>query len=717
MRQQLSRRTFLARSGWTAAGITIATTISGCGLIPALPSRSAPAEADPFTWLQLRTDGRFLFCSPRQEIGQGISSSLALVLANELGVAHDQIEVIAPDTSIIAPAKSTVGSESIKDFLEPVTMVGRAMYQTLHARAAQMLNADPASLHFSGKAFATDIGPHLSLTALASGEPLLLDPADAPGRAIARRPKSGASNQQSAPTDRIAEIVTGAPLFAGDVMLPGLAFGAFVRAPRLGATLKQVSFEQVSRDRVLHTFFDGERVGLVATTQTMLVEALQEVEATWEADEPTNQETIDASLALTEPMSDLEHSVVGTSQRPDDRTDIDLSISIPFAAHAAIEPRAAVARWNDKTGPTLEIWTGTQDAFYVRSYLAKYFSLPEQEVVVYSQRVGGGFGGRTICTVELEAALLAKAAQRPVKVHWTRPDEFQEGFHRPPSKHRIKARANDNGTLTDWSHGFKSGHVIFTSAAMPSWMQAITSFTSDPGTARGAALPYTAKHAEVAFSDIRMPVKTGPWRGLGAAPNNFAIETAIDQLAAAKKMDPLSFRLANLPPEHGRLSNCLEKVAQTAAWQGRSKTKNSARGVACGIYKGVTYVAVIADVDIDTDKGVFNVTRLTCAHDCGRVINSDQVRAQIEGNLIWGLGMVKSEELTVDQGRLSADYLGEYQIPTIADTPAISIVLIEPKNAAPVGAGEAAIVASGAAIANAIAAFTGKPVTKLPIRL
>ncbi len=717
MTKNISRRSFLARSGWTAAGITVVTAVSGCSLIPALPSRSAPGETDPVAWLQLKPNGRFLFCSPRQEIGQGISGTLKLVLARELQVDLERIEVIGPDTSMIPPAKSTVGSESIKDFLDPVTTIGQAMFATLRVRAAERLEELPADLRFTGSAFASANGTALTLSDLAAGQAVLVDPADITAFVPPSSTKSEASTHTSAPTDRIADIVTGASLFAGDVQVPGLAYGAFVRAPGLGASLKNVSFADLPEDAVLTKYFDGERAGLVAEKQSNLLQMLATVETTWDTGELATQDAIETSLTLSESAGALEHTVLETSDKPADSGDIDVSVSIPFAAHAAIEPRAAVARWNEGQGPALEIWTGTQDAFYVRSYIAKHFGIAEEKVVVYSQRVGGGFGGRTICTVELEAALLAKAAGRPVKVHWTRPDEFQEGFHRPPSKHRITASTDDRGKLTDWRHSFKSGHVIFTSAAMPAWMQALTSFAGDPGTARGAHLPYAAERAEVAFSDVRMPVKTGPWRGLGAAPNNFAIETAIDQLASAKDIDPLAFRLANLPPEHKRLSACLERVAEQAGWEGRSVTAQTARGIACGIYKEVSYAAVIADVEFDRERRSFRVTRLACAHDCGQVINADQVRAQIEGNLIWGLGMVQSEELSVANGRLNADYLGTYQIPTMADTPDISIDLIDDANAKPVGAGETAIVASGAAIANAVAAFTGSPVTRLPLRL
>lgn len=715
MTHHLSRRTFLQRSGWTAAGITLAASVSGCSLIPALPTRSMPIESDALTWLQLKPDGHFLFCSPRQEMGQGISSTLKYVLADELGIKRGQIDVIGPDTSIIAPAKSTVGSESIQDFLIPVTDIGRAMRTTLFARAADRLGTEPMNLSFDGEIFASD-GIRLSLTDLASGAEILLDPADTPDIALPDRSEQARSGKKGGPTDRITDIVTGAPLFAGDVHVPGLLHGAFVRAPQLGATLKDINFNSAAGDGVLATHFDGSRAGIVAQTTSALAIALDNIEAVWDITEPATQESIDASLQLVERTNQLEHNVVQTDKAPTGPFDVDLTISVPFAAHAAIEPRAAIARWNKQDGPPLEIWTGTQDAFFVRTYLAKHFDLREEEVVVYSQRIGGGFGGKAIINIELEAAILAKAAGQPVKVHWTRPDEFQVGYHRPPSLHHVRSSVDDSGALTDWSHGFKSGHVIFTSAGMPPWMQTLTSFVSDPGTARGATLPYSATRTEVAFSDIRLPVTTGPWRGLGAAPNNFAIETAIDQLASKAGLDPLTFRLRNLPAEHNRLATCLTKVAERAHWQGPAVTSRSARGIACGIYKEVSYVAIIADIKIDPETGLYQVTRMTCAHDCGQVINPDQVHAQIEGNIMWGLGMVKSEELTVEGGRLSADYLGEYEIPTMADAPEITIDLIEHENPPPVGAGETAIIASGAAIANAIAAFTGKPVTDLPIR-
>ncbi len=717
MTNVLSRRSFLRQSGWTAVGITIAADVSGCSLVPAFPSRNAPSEADAFTWLQLKPNGRFLFCSPRQEMGQGISSTLRLVVGQELGVPLSQIDVVGPDTSIIAPAKSTVGSESIKDFLAPTTQIARSMRALLYTRAAQQLGTTPSDLVLNGDRFKARDGAELSLAKLTGNAYLLLDPDEIAQIKSAKQEDRDLTHADGVPTANINDIVTGASLFAGDVQLPSMAYGAFVRAPQLGASLTTASFDTGQDEGVIATFFDGERAGLVAESPAALFDAIENVETSWELETPASQTAIDASLSLDEQVNQLEHSVIETDDQPQGPFDTDLQVAIPFAAHAAIEPRAAVARWNETGNNRLEIWTGTQDAFYVRDHVAKHFGLAAEDVTVYSQRIGGGFGGRTICTVELEAALLSQAAGRPVKVHWTRPDEFQEGFHRPPSLHHINARANDQGKLTDWSHGFKSGHVIFTSAAMPSWMQALTSVTSDPGTARGAKLPYLAERAEVAFSDIRMPVKTGPWRGLGAAPNNFAIETAIDQVASKKGLDPLDFRLSNLPAEHHRLSACITRVAETANWQGRAITTRTARGIACGIYKEMSYAAVIADVEIDPGSNSWRVLHLTCAHDCGRVINPDQVRAQIEGNLVWGIGMVKGEELMVSDGRLSADYLGDYQIPTIADTPDITIDLMEQDDTDPAGAGETAIVAAGAAIANAIASFTGRPISQLPIRL
>jgi isoquinoline 1-oxidoreductase beta subunit len=655
----MSRRTLFTHATRIAAGITVFAAAPACAYnpLPALPTRDMPPTEARIAWLRRLSDGRVQLLLPRQEMGQGISIALRQIVAEELDVELERIEAVLPDTASIAPVKSTVGSDSMKDFAEPV------------ARAAALLRD-----HLASGSSTTEIHDR--------GQPVTLRSLRGDGlrRHIGR----------SQPTEQIAGIVTGTPLYAGDIRLPGMLFGLVLPPgvkPPEGLRLVDLS--------------DGRR-GLLSDHAAPLHAVSLNRSG---ADRAMPEMDIDAVMQ----RGRLEHRLRSDTVETASGWTLDRRYDIPFAAHAQIEPRAAVAQWHGREAAIrLEVWTGTQDAFFVRGTLARHFGLSADRVLVHGCRIGGGFGARTIVRQELEAALLAQASGRPVKVQWSRAAEFLEGFHRPPSSHRIRARLDAEGRITHWWHGFCSGHVIFTSAAMPRWMQAVTSFVKDPGVARGALPPYAASRMRVEFSDLRLPVDTGPWRGLGAGPNGFAIESAIDELAQLAGQDPLQFRLANLDPQHVRLKACLEAVRDLSSWS----ADRTGRGVACGIYKDSSYAAVVAEVQV-TDDGTVKVTHLWCAQDSGLVINPDQVRAQIEGNLLWGLGMVLTEKLPIEGGRVAAYTFADYPIPIMDAMPAIDITLLEPPGALPSGAGETAMVAV-AAITNAIAAATGRRVVSLP---
>jgi isoquinoline 1-oxidoreductase beta subunit len=301
-----------------------------------------------------------------------------------------------------------------------------------------------------------------------------------------------------------------------------------------------------------------------------------------------------------------------------------------------------------------------------------------------------------------------------VKVQWSRAQEFQLGFHRPPSSHRIRARLSDR-KLADWWHCFASSHILFTNAVVPSWLQKITDVVGDDGVARGARLPYKAKAKRTEFDLVRVPIYTGPWRGLGAGPNVFAIEVAMNQCAIQAKADPVQFRLDHI--EDDRLAQVLQRVAQTANWgqPGIDRPgRRAGRGVACGIYKAMSYAAVVADVEVDEQTAAVRVTQMWCVHDCGQVINPDQVKAQCEGNLVWGLGMVLKESLPNSARGVEASTFAQSPIALFADVPKMMIDLVDNQHA-PTGAGETAIVAAGAAIANAIRQATGFQIASLPL--
>lgn len=677
----MKRRHFLQ-----AGGVLGVSFVAGCS-IPVIPKRPAAAYDDARGWIR-HANGRYELLLPRAEMGQNIATALKQVACDELGVDWDRVSLRLPHTQDISRVRATVGSESVKDFALPLAQACATLRDALAAgQTVGVRTAEPR--------------PFSELRAFQRG-----------ARHVGQR----------VPLEQGRAIVTGAPLYAADVRLPGLVFGRVLRAPvsadrpsRLwrwneAAARAVPGFIAIVRDeRLVQRLSPG--LGIVARTPGALDKIEAALEAQWQHDETFDQDGIDRLIDIDQHLAGgrLPNRV---QDDPVDRTaawDLDLRIDTPMAAHNAIEPRAAVAA-KDVEG-VLEVWAGTQDAFYVRDVIARGLGLDEAQVRVQPCRVGGAFGGRTLCTVELEAAVLTHVTGAPVKVQWTRAQEYRQGYHRPPSSHRIRARVR-NGELVDWWHAFSSSHILFTNAGMPVWMQRLADLVGDRGVARGADLHYRAQRRCTEFAVTRLPVFTGPWRGLGAGPNMLAIESAIDECARLAGVDPVAFRLRHIGDQ--RLARVLratvEGVPAAAPPQGADRI---GRGVACGIYKDSSYAAVLAEVRVAPD-GAVAVTRLRCVHDCGTLINPDQVRAQCEGNLVWGLGMVLYDQLTAAGARIAASSLGEAPVPALRDTPPMDIVLIE-DSAPPAGAGETAIVAAAGAIANAIRDATGVRITRFPL--
>jgi CO/xanthine dehydrogenase Mo-binding subunit len=682
----MQRRTFLAAS----AGGLVAMIGTGAGVwsqVPVIPKRPEPDAETALGWIAYR-DGRLTLTLPRAEMGQNIATALKQVACAELEVDSDRVEVRLHDTNMLR-VKATVGSESVMLFAEPLAQACAAMRDALASgREVGLVSVTPR--------------PVTDLRAFRTGGLIGANPEIAQGR----------------------EIVTGAPLYAADVMRPGMLFGRVLRAPASVEIASHPRRWNVEAARAVPGFVavvedcgppigQAHGLGIVAARPGALDVIAGAIQVEWDIDgrhpraDIVRAIDIDARLAEGVPP----HAVLG-GMPAEGPWDVDLRLDVPLAAHGPIEPRAAVA---DRRGGALTVWAGTQDAFYIRDHLADAFGLPTAAVTVQSCRIGGAFGGKTICTVEAEAAALALAAGVPVKVQWTRAQEFATGFHRPPSSHRVKARLT-GGRISDWDHAQVSSHIMFTAAVVPPWMQRTTDlFAGDGGIARGMAAPYVLGRARAAYDIVRLPVHTGPWRGLGAGPNALAVESAIDAAALAAGADPLAFRLAHVADP--LLWAVLARVGEIAGWGGpatQSEGHRTGRGIACGIYKGTSYAAAAADVAVN-ERGRVRVTRLWCVHDCGLVVNPDQVRAQCEGNLVWSLGLVLSDDLPTEGGRVTAATFAEAPIPRLTDVPQITVDLIH-SDRPPQGAGETAIVAGPGAIANAICAATGRRPGRFPVR-
>jgi len=716
----LTRRRFLKATGWIAAGVTV-LYLGGRRVLSVVPSFDMPGEDSGAAWLQILPDGRCRMLSPRAEMGQNPSVGLAQLAAEELNLAVEAIDVQYPSTDAMPQVILTAGSMSLALFAEPMARAAAALRETLRTRAAERAGVALAEVADGEGGFALPGGRTASYGDLVAGEAVVLDASEIPKAALYSFDAKRALRQvgRRAAPHALEAIVTGAPLFASDVRLPGMLYGRAARPPVRNAKLAGFDASRAAGLRgVVKVVSDAERgfVGVVCETPGTVAPALDALRVRWEVPAPFDQSTVDALVDVDAALArgELEHV---PHRDPIDAAvawDVDLRFDVQLQSHAMQEPRAAVARFDEGGG--LELWTGSQDVYVVKRHAARDLGLAPEKVVVHPCRMGGGFGGREHYDVERDAARLAAAVARPVKAQWSREDEFRAARHRPASSHRVRLRADAEGRLTDWWHAFVSGHILFARERLPGWLLGAVRLTGDIGVARCSEPPYASARRRIEYADVDLAVDLGTWRSLGGSPNIFAIESALDELAQLRGLDPVELRLRNLPPEHARLADCLRRTRELAERVPLPAGLAVGRGYACGIYEEKSFVAASADVRVDPATGATRVLRICCAQDVGLAVNPDQLEAQIEGNLIWGIGMALHERVEMGASEVTSLNFDRYPIPRMTDAPRVEIAILDRREVPPAGAGETALIVGAPAIANALRAATGHRFTRLPIR-
>jgi len=684
----MKRRTFLL-----GAGAAVGFPLAGYAVVKALPifpKRPMPDGQRAMGWIRFEGE-KYLLDLPRIEMGQNISTGLKQVACEELGIGWDDLNLHMQQTSQIERVRSTVGSESILNFAIPL------------AQACATLRDAIAVGKIEG---------NLTLVERPLDELKLFSNT---ARFVGKSPV----------LEQAKEIVCGEPLYAADVRLEGMLFGRVLRSPLAGdipsepktwneeAASAVPGFVMIVSDGI-GSLGNAGGLGIVARTPGALDTIADTLDVEWTTEEEPGLASVDVALNIDKRMDkgDFSNIVWETGTVESSEWDLGLRFDIPAAAHGAIQPRAAVANYT--VDNQMEVWAGNQDIFFVRDVISKHMALSQSDVSVNAQRIGGAFGGKTICTVELEAATLSRAVGAPVKVQWTREQELAQAFHRPPSSHHVQVSI-ENDTISAWHHRFVSSHILFTNAAMPEWLQSITdTVAGDMGVARGAKIPYIVENQRTEYDLVRLPYFTGPWRGLGAGPNALVIESVVDECALHVDSDPIEFRLKNLEDE--RLRKVLQHVREMSGWHNRAEHRNAGgrrgMGVACGVYKDMSYSATVVETLI-SDNGSVKIEHIWCAQDSGLIINPDQVRAQCEGNHVWGIGMVLTDGLTFSDFAISESQFSDAPIPRLAVVPSMTIELLEHGNP-PAGAGETSIVSAAAALANAIRAATDHRILKFP---
>jgi isoquinoline 1-oxidoreductase len=689
----VSRRDFLRLFG---GGIVITVA---AGDLAALQEGSEPRRLlrelpDDFNaFLRIGEDGRVTCLTGKVEMGQGVVTSLAQMLADELEVTLDAVDMVMGDTDLCPWDMGTFGSMTTRFFGPPLRAAAAEAREVLIELAAERLELPRERLAVAdGTVFDTDdAARRVSYAELANGQTIarrlgrkaVLESAadfEVVGRPALRR-------------DAVAK-VTGAAEFAGDVRLDRMLYARLLRPPAHGAEVVSVDTSRVARVAGAMVVRDDDLVAVLHETPDGADRALAEVKASWNVpDSGLDQDTIFDHLVKTAPPGEIVAEAGDLAAgRAAARTVVDRSYLDGYVAHAAIETHTALARFADGA---LTIWASTQTPFPLRAEAAEALELSEDKVRVIPPFVGGGFGGKTANRQAVEAARLARRTGRPVQVTWTRAEEFFFDTFRPAAVVKIDAGLDQAGRITYWDYA--------------------TYFAG----ARGAEHFYEVPHHRTVSAPSGWrggpgthPFATGAWRAPGNNTNTFARESHIDSLAAAIGVDPVDFRLRNLTNAKPR--RVIAEAAKRFGWRSGGAPNGRGWGVACGMDAG-TWVALVVEVEFDRESGQVKVLRMVCAQDMGLVINPAGATIQMEGCLTMGLGYALSEEVRFRGGQVLDTNFDSYEIPRFSWLPEIETVLIDAKDDPPQGGGEPAIIVVGAAIGNAIFDATGGRVSRMPM--
>ncbi|MGA9179917.1 MAG: molybdopterin cofactor-binding domain-containing protein, partial [Candidatus Acidiferrales bacterium] len=640
-------------------------------------------------WLHVGDSGEVTVFTGKVEVGQNIRTSLSQAVAEELHVAAEKIQMVMGDTQLTPYDRGTYGSQSTPIMNLQLRRAASAARDVLINLAAAQWQVERTGL-VAADGRVTDPATKKSVeyAALLKGQQLTETlPAEDPLAPAVEWTIAGRSLSKVDGRD----FVTGKHQYPSDQKIPDMLYGKVVRPSAFDATLVSVDTrpaEQIPGVTVVH---DGNFVGVAATSETVARTAAAAIRAEWKFDpQPSSKELFEYLKKNTLPRDasgDPAPYQTGSVEAARAAADLHLqqTYTVAYIAHAPLEPRAALAQWN---GERLTVWTGTQRPFGVRSELASAFHIPEDQVRVLMPDMGSGYGGKHTGEAAIEAARLARAAKRPVKITWTREEEFTWAYFRPAGVIEISSAMRSDGTVTTWEfHNYNSG-------------------------AAGIRTYYDVANQKIEFHPTESPLRQGSYRGLAATANHFARESHMDELAHLAGMDPLAFRLRNLKDE--RLRAVFSAAAQKFGW-GRAKTApEQGFGIAGGFDKG-GYLATCAEVSVDRKSGDVKVVRMVAAFECGAIVNPDGLRNQVVGANIMGLGGALFEAIEFENGRILNGRFSKYRLPRFSDVPAIEVVLLDRKDIPSAGAGEAPIEGVAPAIGNAIFDATGVRLRSMPL--
>jgi len=679
----LNRRRFIETLG---AGVIIGVAFrDGLALAPRLDVEGSPVEPIG-AWLHIDESGSVTVYTGKVEVGQDIRTSLTQAVADELHIAPEAIELVMGDTNLTPFDAGTFGSRSTPQMAPQLRRAAAAARRLLIELAAEHWLVGAESLALTGGRITHEAsGRALGIGEMTRGERLVQELADD----VAPLPRDGWTIAgTSLPKVAGHDMVTGRHRYTSDMRLPGIMTGKVLRPPATTATLTSLDAARTREIPGVVVVQDGDFVGVAAADDATATRAVALLRAEWSREPSPGQRELFEHLRSTAESGrgrpDSEGSIEAGLTAADER--LEATYTVAYIAHVPLEPRAAVAQWENGR---LTVWTGTQRPFNVRTELSRAFGISEDDVRVLVPDTGSAYGGKHTGDAAIEAARIARATEgQPVKVVWTRDEEFMWAYFRPAGVIDVRSGVRRDGGLTAWElHNYNSG-------------------------AAGIRTSYDVPNHRTVYHPSNSPLRQGSYRALAATANTFARETHMDELAERIGMDPLAFRLRNLGEP--RLRAVLEAAADRFGWSDWTGQAGHGIGIACGTEKG-GFVATCAEVAVDSTSGRVRLVRVVEAFESGAIVNPDGLENQVEGAIVMGLGGALWEAIEFEEGRILNARLSNYRVPRFSDMPELEIVLLDRKDLPSAGAGETPIIALAPAIGGAIQRATGVRLRSLPL--
>ena len=682
---QMNRRDFMKKMG---GGLIIAFSVADLHLLASCNSQ--PAETrEVNAYLRIGEDGRVTLFTGKIEMGQGPITSLPMMLADELDVSLESVDIIMGDTDICPWDEGTYGSLSTRAFGQVMRAAAAEAKAILLKMAAGELSVETSQLKVNDGMVSvnSDETKTISYAELTRGKEILETVKGKPPMKTASEMKIMGNSRLH--VDGLAK-VTGEAKYSGDIQLSGMMYARILRPPSLGAKLLSVDTSGAESIEGVEVTRDKDLVAILHKSKDMVDVAISKVTAEFEEEEPiVDDQTLFGYLVEKGTAID-EMDSGGNLQKglEESYKTFQSEYRDPYIAHAPIENHTATAVFE---GEKLNIWASCQTPYPTKEDVAETLGIPEKNVRLNQIFTGGGFGGKIYNPQATEAARIARLSNKPIQLVYSREEEFMYDRLRPAAVIRIDSGISSDGGICMWDY-----KLYF-------------------GGGRGAVHFYDIpNHRTQAHGGSRVhPFHTGAWRAPSNNTNTFARESQIEIMASAAGEDALEFRLKHLKENH-KMAEVLKAGANKFGWSPAKGPSGRGYGIACGIDAG-TYVAVFVEADVDKKSGHVQVKRAVACQDMGLVVNPQGAVIQAEGCIIMGLGYALSEEIKFNGRKMLTRNFDSYGITRFSWTPEIDVVLIDAQDEPPQGGGEPAIICMGAAIANAIFDATGARLFQQPM--